>query len=186
MDDTQIIELYWARAESAVAETAKRYGRYCHTIAHNILHSDEDSEECVNDTYLRAWESIPPMRPERLSTFLGKITRNLSLDRYRRDNAEKRGGGEVPLALEELQECLPAGDGEDLAVDDLLLADIFNRFLSALTPEARKFFVRRYWYLSPVKEIARSYGVGESKVKMSLQRSRNALKKLLTKEGISL
>ena len=137
MKDEEIVDLYWARSEEAIAVTAEKYGKYCHTIAFNILHNDGDSEECVNDTYLRAWESIPPMRPERLSTFLGKITRNLSLDRYRRDNAEKRGRGEVPLALEELRECLAAGDGEDIAVDDLLLTDIFNRFLSALTPEAR-------------------------------------------------
>ena len=186
MEDKQIVDLYWARSEQAISATAEKYGKYCHAIAFNILHSDGDSEECVNDTYLKAWESIPPMRPERLSTFLGKITRNLSLDRYRRDNAGKRGKGEVPLALEELYECLPSGSGDDTVAEDILLTDIFNRFLSELTPEARKFFVRRYWYLSSVKEIARSYGVGESKVKMSLQRSRIALKELLKQEGIPL
>ena len=108
MEDNQIVDLYWARSEHAISATAEKYGKYCYSIAFNILHSGQDSEECVNDTYLRAWESMPPMRPTRLSAFLGKITRNLSLDRFRRDNAGKRGKGEVPLALEELQECLPA------------------------------------------------------------------------------
>ena len=105
MEDLQIIELFWQRSESAVTETARKYGRYCHTIAYNILHSREDSEECVNDTYLNAWRTIPPQRPERLSTFLGKITRNLSLKRWEQYHAEKRGAGQTALALDELAEC---------------------------------------------------------------------------------
>ncbi len=110
MEDLQIIELFWQRSESAVTETARKYGRYCHTIAYNILHSREDSEECVNDTYLNAWRTIPPQRPERLSTFLGKITRNLSLKRWEQYHAEKRGAGQTALALDELAECVPASD----------------------------------------------------------------------------
>ena len=186
MDDHQIVELYWARSEKAISETADKYGRYCHSIAYNILHSKEDSEECVNDTWLSAWNSMPEQRPDKLSAFLGRITRNLSLNRLRSYTAEKRGGGQVPLALDELSECVPANDRIDRIVDDFALADILNRFLASLNPEKRKIFMRRYWYLSPVAEIASDYGISESKVKMSLLRSRNALKTLLEKEGVDL
>ena len=108
MDDLHVIDLYWARAETAISETEKKYGGYCYSIAYRILHDNEDSEECVNDTYMRAWDSMPPHRPSALKRFLGRITRNLSLDRYEQRTAEKRGFGEIPLALEELQECIPA------------------------------------------------------------------------------
>ena len=172
MDDKQILDLYWERSEAAISETSKKYGKYCRYIAFNILHNDEDSEECVNDTYLRAWNSIPPNRPSVLKTFLGKITRNLSLDRYELLNAKKRNGGQMPLIFDEIQECIPS--------------DILNHFLSSLSLEQRKIFMRRYWYLSPIKEIATEYDMSESKIKMSLFRSRNELKKLLEKEGISV
>ena len=109
MDDKQILDLYWERSEAAISETSKKYGKYCRYIAFNILHNDEDSEECVNDTYLRAWNSIPPNRPSVLKTFLGKITRNLSLDRYELLNAKKRNGGQMPLVFDEIQECIPMG-----------------------------------------------------------------------------
>lgn len=108
MRDHEIIELYWARNESAITATAEKYGNYCHTIAYNILHSKEDAEECSNDTYLGAWSSIPPQRPNRLSIYLGKITRNLALNRYKRYTAEKRGHGQVVLALSELEACVPS------------------------------------------------------------------------------
>ena len=173
MDDKQILDLYWARSERAISETADKYGRYCHSIAYNILHSAEDSEECVNETWLKAWGNIPPKRPDRFPVFLGKITRNLSLNRYKRYNAEKRGGGQTALALHELQECVPAGCCVEGIVDDLALAEAL-------------IFMRRYWYLSSVKEIAADFGMGESKVKMSLLRSRNQLRILLEKEGITL
>ncbi len=186
MDDKQILDLYWARSERAISETADKYGRYCHSIAYNILHSAEDSEECVNETWLKAWGNIPPKRPDRFPVFLGKITRNLSLNRYKRYNAEKRGGGQTALALHELQECVPAGCCVEGIVDDLALAEALNHFLASLSGEARKIFMRRYWYLSSVKEIAADFGMGESKVKMSLLRSRNQLRILLEKEGITL
>lgn len=186
MDDKQILDLYWARSERAISETADKYGRYCHYIAYNILHSAEDSEECVNETWLKAWRAMPPKRPDRLSVFLGKITRNLSLNRYRQYNAEKRGGGQTALALEELQECIPAAGSVEQIVDDLALTEVLNRFLASLPGERRKIFMRRYWYLSSVKEIAEDFGVGESKVKMALLRSRNELKNQLEKEGIVL
>ena len=186
MDDKQIVDLYWERSEAAITETSKKYGRYCHHIAFNVLHNNEDSEECVNDTYLSAWNSMPPHRPSVLKTFLGKLTRNISLNKYKQLTAEKRGNGQVALIIDELRECLPTTEGTENIVDDMVLADVFNRFLASLTVEKRRIFIRRYWYMSSVKEIAADYGMSESKVKMSLLRSRNELKHLLEKEGISI
>ncbi len=186
MEDNQIVDLYWARSEKAISETSNKYGHYCYYIAYNILHSKEDSEECVNDTYLNAWNAMPDQRPNILSAFLGRITRNLSLQRWEKYTAQKRGAGQVPLVLDELQDCIPATDKTDHIVDDLMLADLLNRFLASLTAEKRIIFMRRYWYLCPVAEIASDFAISESKVKMSLLRSRNELKLLLTKEGIDL
>lgn len=186
MEDKQIVDLYWARSEKAISETADKYGRYCYTIAYNILHSNEDSEECVNDTYLHAWNAMPDQRPNKLSAFLGRITRNLSLKRWEKYTAKKRGAGQVPLALNELQECIPATNQTDSVADDIVLTDVLNRFLASLTAEKRNIFMRRYWYLSSVAEIASDLAISESKVKMSLLRSRNELKQLLEKEGITL
>ena len=186
MEDKQIVDLYWARSEKAISETADKYGRYCYTIAYNILHSNEDSEECVNDTYLHAWNAMPDQRPNRLSAFLGRITRNLSLKRWEKYTAKKRGAGQVPLALDELRECIPATNYTDSVADDIVLTDVLNRFLASLTAEKRNIFMRRYWYLSSVAEIASDLAISESKVKMSLLRSRNELKQLLEKEGITL
>lgn len=184
MEDQEIIKLYLERSEDAIEQTAVKYGNYLHTIAYHILENQEDSEECVNDTYWKAWGTIPPRRPKRLSVFLGKITRNLSLDRFRRYTAEKRGGGEIMVALEELGDCVSnPGTGEE-QFKKMLLTEVLNRFLASLTPEHRKIFMRRYWYVSSVKEIAEDYGITESKVKMSLLRSRNRLKEMLEKEGI--
>ena len=186
MDDSKIIELYWHRSENAIAETASKYGRYCHCIAYNILHNSEDSEECVSDTYLKAWNSMPPQRPNKLSVFLGKITRNLSLNRLENYGAKKRGEGQVPLVLEELSECVPSAFSTEKAVDNILLTEALNRFLAGLSPESRKLFMRRYWYMSTIKEIAADYHMGESKVKVTLFRLRCELRKALEKEGIVL
>lgn len=186
MDDKQIIELYWLRSEAAISETADKYGRYCHYIAYHILHNEEDSEECVNDTYMNAWNSIPPQRPSFLRAFLGKITRNLSLNKYEYNTAEKRGSGEIPLVLDELQKCIPASDNIENKIDAMALTELLNHFLSSLPIEQRKIFMQRYWYLSSVREIARDYSIGESKVKMSLSRSRKKLKEMLKKEGVFL
>ena len=186
MKDQQIIDLYWARSESAISETATKYGKYCYTIAYNILCNEEDSEECVNDTWLKAWGIIPPQRPNKLSVFLGKITRNLSLDRYRHDSAKKRGSGQLSFALDELTDCIPATNTVEDVIDEIALVELMNRFLASLDCENRILFMRRYWYLSSIKEIADDYGLSESKVKMSLFRSRNQLKGLLEKEGVCL
>lgn len=186
MDEKQIIDLYWARSERAIDETARKYGKFCHCIAFNILANHQDSEECVNDTYLRTWNAIPPRRPNKLSAFLGKITRNLALKRYEVYTAEKRGGGQVMLALEELAECIPDPNTVERAVDERILAGKLNVFLAQLTPETRMIFLGRYWSLSSVKEIASAYGMTESKVKMSLMRTRGKLRSFLEQEGIEV
>ena len=186
MDDQQIIAMYRERDEHAIEETAAKYGRLCLTVATNLLASTEDANECVNDTWLHTWNAIPPRRPNKLAAFLGKITRNLALNRYEKTSALKRGGGQVPLALDELAECIPDPNTVERQLDDKLLADLLNVFLSGLTPETRKIFLRRYWNLSSVKEIALEYGISESKVKMSLMRTRGKLRSFLEKEGIAL
>ena len=185
LQDEQIIDLYWARNEQAVEESSLKYGAYCRTIAWNILFSREDSEECVNDTWLNAWNAMPPNRPSFLKAFFGRITRNLALNRYEREHAEKRGGGEVPLALEELSECIADPTAQNGA-GGLAIRELMDSFLSGLKPEERKLFVGRYWYLRSVKELAKAYGLGESKVKMTLLRSREKLKTLLAKEGVAV
>ena len=184
MQDERIVELYFQRSEEAVKETEKKYGRYCHRIAFNILHSDADSEECVNDTYLRAWNGIPPANPTRLAAFLGKITRRLALNRYEKFSAQKRGGNNVTAALDELSECIPDASASKDITQELVITEALNKFLESLPEQSRIIFIRRYWYLSPIKDIAHDYSMGESKVKMILLRSRNELKKLLEEEGI--
>lgn len=186
MEDSRIIELYWERSESAIAETSNKYGRYCYSISHNILHNDEDAEECVNDTYMRAWNAMPPLRPNRLSIFLGKITRNLSLNKYKRFNAEKRGFGETPLALSELNDSIPSSSDLEQATDDLLLVEALNGFLAEQPRKKRVIFVQRYWYLMPIRELAELYNSSESQTKSLLFRMRNELKTYLEKEGITI
>ena len=186
MDDKQIVDLFWQRSATAITAVAHKYGNYCTKIAYNILHNYEDSEECVNDTYLKVWGAIPTHRPTRLSTFLGKITRNLALNKWEHLNAEKRGSGQTIFALAELQECIPSADNTENIVDDLALVEVLNRFLGGLSKERRIIFMRRYWYFCSIKEIASSYSISESKVKMSLMRSRNELRNILEKEGIVL
>lgn len=186
MEDNRIIELYMERSEKAIEETAKKYGRYCHYISFGILGSDEDAKECVNDTYLRTWNAIPPARPNLLKTFLGKIVRNLSLNRYEKMTAEKRGGGQVPLVLSELEECIPAGNDTEQIVTDLVLKNVLNEFLKNLPQDTRRLFVRRYFYLSPVREIASDFQMSENQVTVRLFRTRKKLRVLLEKEGITL
>ena len=198
MQDEQIVDLYWKRSEEAIRETDKKYGKYCGTIAWNILYSAEDAEECVNDTWMNAWNAMPPHRPGFLKAFLGKITRNLALNLYEKKHAEKRGGGETALALDELAECVggvPGGNGtagvsgsvwdsEGSPEEGMVLTACLNRFLQSMKAEDRKIFVQRYWYMYSVKEIAGNLGLGESKVKMTLLRQREKLKKVLEEEGI--
>ena len=184
MDDNAIIELYWERSENAITETAKKYSGYCRYISHNILHNHEDAEECVNDTFLRTWRAIPPQRPDCLAAFLGKITRNLSLNRYRENTAAKRGLGQTGLVLSELEECLPAASDVEQTIDEIVLAQALNTFLTIQPKTNRMIFVRRYWYLSTIREIAEQYHMSESKVKSMLFRTRNELRKYFEKEGL--
>lgn len=186
MEDREIVELYWERSETAISETKKKYERYCYSIAYHILYNREDSEECVNDTYIRAWNAIPPHRPGRLSVFLGKITRNLAIDCYEKIRTIKRGKGQAELILDELQECIPFSDNTEKITEDIVLKDALDAFLSILPQETRKLFVRRYWYASSIKEIAKDFRISESKVKMQLLRTRNQLRVFLEKEGIEI
>lgn len=183
MNDNEIIELYFQRSEAAIAESGRKYGGYCGTIARNILHSAEDAEECVNDTWRKAWDSIPPSRPSRLSVFLGRITRGLAIDRYRRSSAKKRGSGEVSLCLDELVECV--SDRRSIA-EDYILKDALDRFLRGLKADSAELFMLRYWYMQPIKDIARSHSMSEAAVKMKLHRIRTALKEFLETEGIDI
>jgi len=186
MEDKTIIQLYFERSETAISETAAKYGKLMYTIAYNILYNEEDSEECVNDTYMKAWESIPPQIPEKLAAFLGKITRNLAISKYRHNSSIKRGGGQVAYALEELAECIPDKNTTEQVISDKLFVEQLNGFLEKLSLEKRKVFMQRYWYLRPVSEIAEEFSMSESKVKMILHRTRNTLKEVLEKEGIIL
>ena len=184
MEDNRIVDLYFERSETAIFETSQKYGKYCHCIAYNILNSELDAEECVNDTYLRAWDAIPPERPRLLKSFLGRITRNLALDRYDREHAVKRGG-EGDIALDELGECIPDSDGREMS-DELAMKESINRFLASLSKQTRIIFMRRYWYLMSIANIASGMGLSVSNVKVILMRTRKKFKEHLEKEGISI
>jgi RNA polymerase sigma-70 factor (ECF subfamily) len=185
MEDKQIIDLYFSRDEQAISETSKKYGSYCHTIAYRILQSLPDAEECVSDTWLRTWNAIPPQKPSVLRQFLAKITRNLSLDRFRAGHAQKRGSGEVPLALEELKECVGTGDPATEA-ERTLLAQLIERFLQTLTQRDRGVFLRRYFYMESHKDIAARYGMKETNVRLCLSRTRQKLVLFLREEDFPL
>ncbi|MCB6345160.1 RNA polymerase sigma factor [Enterocloster lavalensis] len=183
MEDNRIVELYWARDERAISETASKYGKYCHTIAYNILRDQGEAEESVNDTYLGAWNAMPPHCPSVLRTFLGKITRRISLKKWRDLHRDKRGGGQVSLALEELSECVPSKS----AVEDEILAaelsETLNCFIASLPATERQIFLCRYWYLDSIDTISRSFCFSRSKVKSMLYRTRVKLLNHLKKEG---
>ena len=184
MEDSAIIDLYWLRSECAIEETAQKYGGYCYVIAKNILALHEDSEECVNETYLRAWESMPPQRPSVLSAFLGRIVRNLSLDRWQKNRAQKRGGGQPEQSLDELADCLPDSGGVEQVLEAQETERILNDFVAGLEPRRRRMFVQRYWYLYPISDIANAQGMSLNSTKTALFRLRQELKKKLEQEGI--
>ncbi len=184
MEDLQIVELYWNRDEDAIAQSQQKYGTYCYSIPYNFLHNNEDAQELLNDTWLAAWDAIPPHHPQILSTFLGKITRRLSLNKWRSMTAEKRGGGNFPLSLDELEECIPDHCDIDEQLEAQYLSEAIDAFLSRAKEEERKVFVCRYWYFDSVENIAKRFGYSESKVKMMLKRTRDRLKDYLIKEGL--
>lgn len=183
MEDRHIVELYLQRNERAIAETHAKYGRYCHYIAYNILSSNEDAEEIVNDTYLKVWNRIPPDRPDPLKPYVGMISRQLALNAYNANLAQKRGGG-VSLAMIELEECIP-DTARDLA-DSAALTNALNSFLAQLPSKTRKVFLCRYWYGDPIAVIAKDLSMKESAVAMLLLRTRQKLKEHLEKEGLSI
>ena len=183
MEDTQIIDLYWDRDQGAITATAGKYGGFLHTLSWNILRSHHDAEECVNDTYFRAWNAMPPERPDALRAWLGRITRNLSLDRWKAGRTQSRGAGMETL-LGELDECIPDHRGPEQAAEERVLAECVSAFLRGQTADNRYIFLRRYGYGEDIAAIAKRRDCGESRVKSALFRTRKALRAFLEKEGI--
>lgn len=183
MTDAQIVEMYWDRNEQAISVTSEKYGTYCYSVAYGILHNEEDSKESVNDTYMSAWNSMPPHKPSILKTFLGKITRRLSIDKWRRKNAEKRGG-KIAEVLNELSECISPNGDPIAEIEKEMLDKTINTFVRELKDTEQRVFLCRYWYAKSVKEIAKHFGFSESKVKVMLMRTRNKLKARLETEGL--
>ena len=183
MEDGRIIDLYWQKNSDAISESAQKYGAYCFAVADNILHNSEDSEECVNDTWMRAWDAMPPQRPNKLRIFFAKITRNLAFDRFRARTAEKRGGGELPLVLEELAECLSTGQDLEAMYEGRELRQCISRFVRRLPERDGNVFARRYFYTETVAAIALRYELTENHVMVILSRTRKKLKRELKREG---
>ena len=183
MEDEKIIELYFARSENAIVQTEKKYGKYCYTIAYNILGNVMDSQECVNDTYLQVWKTIPPARPERLSVFIGKLTRNISINRLRRANALKRSA-EADVAFDEIDGMI-SDDMADVH-DKVVLKNAINSFVTGLSKRDRRIFIQRYWYMCPSVDIAKELGVSDSFVRVKLYRLREDFKNYLEKEGVDI
>lgn len=184
MEDNDIVKLFLRRNESALCETEKKYGKYCFSIANNILKNVQDAKESVNDTLMSAWNCIPPHQPEILSVFLGKITRYLALKKLRDKKAKKRGGSEVDLVYEELSEQISSKENIEEKFEEKELAIILNAFLYSLSKEERRVFVCRYWYFESIKTISKTFGYSESKVKSMLYRVRNKLLYKLKEEGV--
>ena len=182
MEDAEIIELYWQREERAIEETARKYGAYCQGIAYNILGVYEDAEECVSDGYQRSWESIPPERPGRFRAWLGTLVRNISINRWKRERAAKRGGG-FSLLLEELGDCLPAPVDTEEAAELQELGRQINRWISRLGEDERRLFLRRYWYGDSIPALAESLGISQNGLRQRLFRLRRGLRAFLEKEG---
>lgn len=186
MDDSSIIELYWQRSERAIVETDGKYGAFCRRIALNILRVQEDAEECVNDTWHSAWRSMPPERPDSLRAFLGRITRNLSLSRWRASHAAKRGSGAVDALLSELGDCIPAPGGVEERVELGELSAIISRWLEGLDADDRALFIRRYWFGDAVKTLAAECGVSANSMAQRMSRLRSSLRTQLEAEGVEL
>jgi RNA polymerase sigma factor (sigma-70 family) len=184
MEDEKIVGLYWARSELALAETASKYGKYCYSIADNILQNPQDAEESVNDAYLGAWNAIPPHRPAVLRTFLGKLTRRVSLKKWRDKSRDKRGGGELALALDELEECVSAGTEVEEEIIASELSQTLNRFVAGLPATERRVFLCRYWYLESIGQICSEFNFSGGKVKSMLHRTRSKLLVYLRREGM--
>ncbi len=186
MDDNAIIDLYFARDQQAVQATAQAYGAYCASIAQRILDDRGAAEECVNDAWLKCWQSIPPQRPRSLKSFAGRIVRNLALSALRADAAQKRGGGQVRLALEELGEVVSGSDTPEGALDRQAFRAALDGFLAGLPERNRNLFLRRYWYLDSVEQLARRFGMSRTQVTTTLHRLRQRLRVHLEQEGFEV
>jgi RNA polymerase sigma-70 factor (ECF subfamily) len=184
MEDAQIVDLYWQRSEEALTETERKYGRLCRSVARNILENDQDAEEMVNDTWLAAWNSMPVNRPHALGAYLAKITRNFSISRALERSRRKRGGGELPLALDELAECVAGPEDPELAAETHELTRRIDAFLRTLPAVERQIFVSRYWYMAGMDEIAERFGFTRSKTSGILFRTRKKLHSMLRKENL--
>ena len=183
LQDEQIIDLYFDRNERALIETTDKYGNYCRQIARTILNDEETVKECFNDTLFHSWNTMPPTRPDCLKTFVGRITRNVSLKRVRSAHAAKRGSGAAMVAIDELQECIPdrtAESAEQIA-ENIVIRDVVD-----LPTQSRRIFVRRYWYCSSIEEIAKAMGISENNVHVILSRARNKLRNALKEAGVTL
>lgn len=186
MDDASIVQLYWDRNEQAIPETAAKYGSYCISIAKNILGNHEDAEECVNDTYLRAWNAMPPHKPGLLSAFLGKITRNLSIQRYHYNTAHKRGGSQTVIVLDEIAELVSGTNDVERELDRKELVRAIDDFLDSIPTNRKNLFVCRYWYFDSISEIANRFGMTENHVSVTLSRLRLKLHNYLLERGFEL
>ena len=184
MEDQQIVALYWQRSDEAIVQSDQKYGGYCGTIARNICGSPEDAEECVSDTWLAAWNQIPPKRPGILSAFFGAITRNAAINLVRARRREKRGGGQADLVLSELEATIPAPDSVEGILEAKELGAAVRQFVSDLKPGEKAMFLARYFYMAPIGDIARQLGCSESKIKTTLYRLRGRLMKYLKEEGL--
>lgn len=185
MEDAKIIELYWQRDEAAITETAQKYGAFCHAIAMNLLQVKEDAEECLNDTYHTAWNSMPPQKPERLRAWLGKVVRNLSLALWNKNHRQKRYSGMTAL-LDELEDCIPSSETVEQTIETKELSAAIDRWLMGLSGEDRSLFVRRYWNGTSLNDLASLWGVSPNKLAQKMFRLRLSLKTALEKEGITL
>ena len=186
MDDNAIVDLYWERSEEAIWETNRKYGAYCWQISYNILRNSQDADECVNDTWLRTWNALPPQRPTRFQIFLAKITRNLSLDRWEQSHAKKRGGGQTALLLSELSDCLPSPNDIEQILDERSLSEAISKWLHLQPLKNRVAFIRRYWYADSTQQVAKRLAISESAAKSLLHRLRHSLKVYLEQEGIAI
>ena len=186
MEDERIIELYFSRSEEAIPETEEKFGKLCVSIAKNVLGNEEDAKECLNDVLLVLWNSIPPKRPENLSAFIGKISRNIALNNFRKKNAEKRGGNETFAVLDEISEFVSGGENPEEKIEETELISEINAFLASLPKEKRKIFVARYWFFESAEEISKRTGKNKIYIRNTLNRTRTKLIKHLKERGFEL
>lgn len=185
MDDKLIIELYFKRDETAIDETGKKYGAFCHRIAINILNIREDAEECVNDTYSTVWKKIPPEIPQSFQAFLGRITRNLSISRFRANRAKKRYNG-AEVLLSELEDCIPSSENVEQIIDEKQLSEFIDSWLDSLSADDRALFVRRYWYGDAVKTLSHECGCTQGQMAQRMLKLRKNLKAFLESKGVAI